>query len=54
MAQTLLEAPSSVTIIDKETIEASGAQHLVDILRLVPGFQASTSIATYLVRVTIL
>lgn len=40
MAQTLLEAPSSVTIIDRETIEASGAQHLVDILRLVPGFQA--------------
>ncbi|WP_193494629.1 TonB-dependent receptor plug domain-containing protein [Nitrincola alkalisediminis] len=40
MAQTLLETPSSVTIIDKETIEASGAQHLVDILRLVPGFQA--------------
>lgn len=33
-------APASVTIIDRQLIEASGAQTWVDLFRLVPGFQA--------------
>lgn len=31
-------APAAVTVITRETIEASGFRHLVDVLRLVPGF----------------
>ena len=33
------EAPNTVTVIDRALIEASGARRLVDVLRLVPGFQ---------------
>ncbi len=33
-------APASVTIIDRQLIEASGAQSWVDVFRLVPGFQS--------------
>lgn len=33
------ESPSTVTVIDRAMIEASGARRLVDVLRLVPGFQ---------------
>lgn len=36
--QRLDESPSSVTIIDRAMIEASGARNLIDVLRLVPGF----------------
>lgn len=39
--QPLTEAPSSVTVIDREMIEASGAIELADVLRLVPGVQVS-------------
>ncbi|MGB5063038.1 MAG: TonB-dependent receptor plug domain-containing protein, partial [Candidatus Competibacter sp.] len=39
LPQRLDEAPSTVTIIDRALIEASGARRLVDVLRLVPGFQ---------------
>lgn len=33
------EAPAAVTVIDRRMIEASGARDLVDLFRLVPGFQ---------------
>jgi len=39
LPQRLDESPSAVTIIDRDMIEASGARRLVDVLRLVPGFQ---------------
>ncbi len=34
-----LEAPASITIIDKMMIEASGAKEIVELFRLVPGMQ---------------
>jgi iron complex outermembrane receptor protein len=40
LPQRLDESPSAVTVIDRAMIEASGARRLVDVLRLVPGFQA--------------
>jgi iron complex outermembrane receptor protein len=39
LPQRLDESPNTVTIIDRAMIEASGARRLVDVLRLVPGFQ---------------
>lgn len=39
LPQRLADAPTSVTVIDRETIKASGARDLTDIFRLVPGFQ---------------
>ncbi|MDG4549767.1 MAG: TonB-dependent receptor [Candidatus Competibacter sp.] len=39
LPQRLDDAPSTVTIIDRAMIEASGARRLVDVLRLVPGLQ---------------
>jgi len=39
LAQRIDETPVAVTVIDRETIDASGAVELVDLLRLVPGFQ---------------
>lgn len=41
LAQPLSEAPAAVTIIDRDLIEASGYRHIVDLLRLVPGFQVT-------------
>lgn len=41
--QPITSAPSSVTIITREMIQAQGAFHLADILRLVPGFQVFLS-----------
>lgn len=38
LVQTPFEAPAPVTVIDRETIEASGFTELHDLLRLVPGF----------------
>ena len=38
--QRLDRSPASVTIIDRELIELSGAQTFVDLFRLVPGFQS--------------
>ncbi len=40
MAQPLNNAPSSITIIDREMIQKSGAQTWVDLFRMVPGFQS--------------
>ncbi len=39
LRQPLSETPASVTIIDRQMIEASGALDIPDVLRLVPGFQ---------------
>lgn len=37
--QSVTSAPSSVTIITREMIEAQGANNVADIMQLVPGFQ---------------
>ncbi len=38
LSQPANRAPAAVTVITREMIEASGFRHLVDVLRLVPGF----------------
>lgn len=38
LAQTPFEAPAPITVIDRETIAASGFTEIHDLLRLVPGF----------------
>lgn len=38
MSKPLLEAPATVSIIDKKTIESSGAREVAELFRLVPGF----------------
>ena len=38
LSQPLNRAQAAVTVITREMIEASGFRHLVDVLRLVPGF----------------
>lgn len=37
MKQSLLKAPSAVTVIDREMIEKSGVRQIADLLRFVPG-----------------
>ncbi len=39
MQQTLAQTPAAVTIIDRQTIQASTAVDITDLFRLVPGFQ---------------
>ncbi|MEN9481142.1 MAG: hypothetical protein RLZZ298_2537 [Pseudomonadota bacterium] len=39
LPQRLADAPTAVTVIDREIIKASGARDLNDVFRLVPGFQ---------------
>jgi len=39
LLQPLKDVPEAMTIIDRRIIEASGAQTIPDVLRLVPGFQ---------------
>lgn len=39
LIQPLSRSPASITVIDAEMIRLSGARTIVDILRLVPGFQ---------------
>lgn len=39
LPQRLADAPSSVTVVDRAMIKASGARGLSDVFRLVPGFQ---------------
>lgn len=41
LLQTPARAPASVTVIDREMIEASTALDIPDLLRLVPGFQVT-------------
>lgn len=46
LSQPVNEAPGAVTILDQAFIRASGARNVADLLRLVPGFQSSTSYET--------
>lgn len=46
LAQRLDDAPGAVTILDRQFIRLSGARDLADLLRLVPGFQTTTSFET--------
>ncbi|MBI4986789.1 MAG: TonB-dependent receptor [Rhodocyclales bacterium] len=41
LAQPLDEAPGAVTVIDREMIRLSGVRDLMDLFRLVPGFQVA-------------
>lgn len=52
LIQPLSSSPASITVIDSEMIRLSGARTVVDVLRLVPGFQVGrlvngNPIATY-------
>jgi len=46
LAQRLDEAPGAVTIFDRYFIRMSGARDVTDLLRLVPGFQTTSSYET--------
>jgi iron complex outermembrane receptor protein len=46
LAQRLDETPGAVTILDRDFIRKTGARDVVDLLRLVPGFQVTTSFET--------
>ena len=46
LAQRLDETPGAVTILDRQFIRLSGARDVADLLRLVPGFQTTTSFET--------
>jgi iron complex outermembrane receptor protein len=46
LAQRIDETPGAVTILDRQFIRMSGARDVVDLLRLVPGFQSTTSFET--------
>ena len=43
LPQRLDETPGAVTLIDRNMIRLSGARDVADLMRLVPGFQTSTS-----------
>lgn len=52
LKQPINEAPASMTIIDRQMIEASGARNVADVFQLVPGFMVQyevghTPIVTY-------
>ena len=38
MSKPLLEAPATVSVIDRKTIESSGAREIAELFRLIPGF----------------
>ncbi|HEY5717988.1 MAG TPA: TonB-dependent receptor [Motiliproteus sp.] len=40
LSQARADAPAAITLIDRAMIEASGAQEITDLFRLVPGLQA--------------
>ncbi len=46
LPQRLDETPGAVTLLDRDMIRRSGARDVADLLRLVPGFQTSTSFET--------
>jgi iron complex outermembrane recepter protein len=46
LAQPVDEAPGAVTVLDREFIRMSGARDVTDLLRMVPGFQTTTSFET--------
>ncbi|MDI1363215.1 TonB-dependent siderophore receptor [Methylotenera sp.] len=43
LSQSIADAPSAVTVLDRETIRASGVVDLPEIFRLVPGFYVGTN-----------
>lgn len=43
LSQSMADAPSAVTVVDRETIRASGIVDLPEIFRLVPGFYVGTN-----------
>jgi iron complex outermembrane receptor protein len=43
LSQSLVDAPAAVTVIDRETIRASGIVDIPEIFRLVPGFYVGTN-----------
>ena len=43
LAQRLDETPGAMTILDRDFIRMTGARDVVDVLRLVPGFQTTTT-----------
>jgi len=52
LRQPVAESPAPMSVITRSMIEASGARHVVDLLRLVPGFQVGrrtngNPVATY-------
>ena len=46
LSQPLTDAPSAITVIDREMIEASSAIEIPDLFRLVPGFQVAMPMNT--------
>lgn len=46
LAQRLDDTPGAVTILDRAYIRMSGARDVVELLRVVPGFQTTTSFET--------
>lgn len=46
LAQRIDETPGAVTILDRQFIRMSGARDVADILRLIPGFQSTTTFET--------
>ena len=46
LPQRLDDTPGAVTLLDRDMIRLSGARDVADLLRLVPGFQTSTSFET--------
>lgn len=52
MPQQASDAPTSVTVIDRDMIRGSGARAVSDLLRLVPGFQVTTRNLEMPARVT--
>jgi iron complex outermembrane receptor protein len=43
LSQSVVDAPAAVTVIDRETIRASGIVDIPEIFRLVPGFYVGTN-----------
>ena len=48
LQQPIIQVPASVTVIDQQMIAASGATHIPQLLRLVPGFLSFSSKANQL------
>lgn len=46
LSQRLDDTPGAVTILDRDFIQKTGARDVADLLRLVPGFQTTTSFET--------
>lgn len=47
LSQPLRDAPGAVSVLDREQIRASGLRDIADVLRLVPGFIATTAYGSF-------